>query len=206
MFDRRLKALQGRALTSEEYEARQTGLRSPSAFTVRRSQLWLMREAGLKAAAIGRRLRCSDPWVRAAIQALEAEGVTGLQAKSRARHRPPAPFDVAGREGLKSVSRQSARSFGSDSSRWTLARLAQVAQQPGYRQRQVTPETVGRALARRGSPGNGSGSASTARMPTTPAKKRRDWLKVQTRQPPEWRLLDEDAGWFSRFAQPPAHA
>jgi transposase len=37
-------------------------------------------------------------------------------------------------------------------------------------------------------------------------KKRRDWLKDQARQQPDWVLFDEDESWFSRFAQPAAHA
>ena len=37
-------------------------------------------------------------------------------------------------------------------------------------------------------------------------KKRREWLKNQARQRTDWLLLDEDECWFSRFAQPDAHA
>ena len=37
-------------------------------------------------------------------------------------------------------------------------------------------------------------------------KKRRDWLKDRARQHPDWLLFDEDECWFSRFAQPHAHA
>jgi transposase len=146
-----MKALQVREVTSEEYEALQMGLRSASAFTVRRCQIVLMSaQEGLKAAEIGRRLRCSDQCVRDALHAFEVEGGSCLHEKSRARHRPQATFDAAGREWLKDVMRQSPRSFGYDSSLWTLEVLAELAHQQGYSQRQVTPETVGRALAREG--------------------------------------------------------
>jgi transposase len=146
-----MKALQVRELTSEEYETLQTGLRSASAFTVRRCQILLMSvQEGLKAAEIGRRLRCSDQCVRDALHAFEVEGVSCLQEKSRARHSPQATFDAAGRAWLKSVIRQSPRRFGYNSSLWTLALLAQLAHQQGYSQRQVTPETIGRALAGEG--------------------------------------------------------
>jgi hypothetical protein len=37
-------------------------------------------------------------------------------------------------------------------------------------------------------------------------KKRRDWLKQQAAQHPDWLLVDEDECWFSRFAHPQAHA
>ena len=150
MFDRRMKALQVRELTSKEYEALQTSLRSPAAFTVRRCQILLMSDEGLKAAEIGRRLRCSDQCVRDTLHAFEGEGVRCLQEKSRARHRPQATFDAAGREWLKSVIRQSPRSFGYDSSLWTLELLAELVYQQGYSERQVAPETIGRALAREG--------------------------------------------------------
>jgi transposase len=151
VFDRRMKALQVRELTDEEYEALQTSLRSPSSFTVRRCQILLMSaEEGLKPAEIGRRLRCSDQCVRAAIHAFEAEGLMCLQEKSRARHRQQATFDAAGREWLKSVIRQSPRSFGYDSSLWTLETLAELAYQQSYSEQWVTPETVGRALTREG--------------------------------------------------------
>jgi len=33
-------------------------------------------------------------------------------------------------------------------------------------------------------------------------KKRRDWLKAQAEQHPDWLLVDQDECWFSRFAQP----
>jgi hypothetical protein len=33
-------------------------------------------------------------------------------------------------------------------------------------------------------------------------KKRRDWLKQQAHQHPDWMLVDEDESWFSRFEQP----
>lgn len=146
-----MKALQIRELTSEEYEALQTGLHSPSAFTVRRCQIVLMSaEEGLKAGEIGRRLRCSDQCVREAIHAFEAEGLRCLHEKSRARHSQQATFDAAGRAWLKSVIRQSPRSFGYDSSLWTLGLLAELAHRQGYSERQVNPETVGRALAQAG--------------------------------------------------------
>jgi hypothetical protein len=88
--------------------------------------------------------------VRDALHAFEVEGVSCLHEKSRARHHPQATFDAAGRAWLKDVIRQSPRSFGYDSSLWTLELLAQLAHQQGYSQPQVTAETVGRALARDG--------------------------------------------------------
>lgn len=146
-----MKALYVQELNPEEYQAINAGLRSPSAFTVRRCQILLMSaEEGLKPAEISERLRCSDQCVREAIHAFEAEGLACLQEKSRARHSQQATFDAAGREWLTSVIRQSPRSFGYDSSLWTLDMLAELAYRQGYSERRVTPETISRSLSREG--------------------------------------------------------
>lgn len=138
-----------RELTSEEYDTIKVGLRSASAFTVRRCQILLMSaDKRLKPGAIGQQLHCSDQCVRAALRAFEAEGLDCLREKSRARRSQQATFDAAGREWLKSVIRQSPRSLGYDSSLWTLPMLAELAYRTGYSQRLVNPETVSRALAR----------------------------------------------------------
>jgi transposase len=149
LFDERMKAIYVRKLTTEEYVAIKSGLRSPAAFTVRRCQILLLSaDEQLRSSTIGQRLHCSDQCVRDAIRAFEAEGLSCLRAKSRARHSQQATFDAVGREWLKAVIRQSPRSFGYDSSLWTLAMLAELAYQEGYSERLVNPETVGRALAR----------------------------------------------------------
>jgi transposase len=41
---------------------------------------------------------------------------------------------------------------------------------------------------------------------TTRRKKRRDWLRQTAAQHEDWLLVEEDECWFSRFAQPQAHA
>lgn len=149
VFYGRMKALYVRELTTEENQQIKASLRSSSAFTVRRCQILLMSaDDQLKPGAIGQRLHCSDQCVRDAIHAFEAEGLACLQEQSRARHSQQATFDRAGRTWLKSVVRQSPRSFDYDSSLWTLSTLAELAYREGYSQRLVNPETVSRALAR----------------------------------------------------------
>lgn len=144
-----MKTLYVRKLTTKEYQAIKTGVRSSSAFTVRRCQILLLSaETGLKPREIGERLYCSDQCARDAICAFETEGLTCLQEKSRARHSQQATFDTADRAWLKSVIRQSPRTFGYDSSLWTLDMLAELAYCNGYSERLVNPETVSRALAR----------------------------------------------------------
>lgn len=149
VFDGSMKAKYVRELTTEEYQTIKAGLRSSSAFTVRRCQILLLSaDERLKPGEIGQHLRCSDQCVRDAIRAFEVEGLTYLQAKSRARHSQQATFDTAGRDWLKSVIRQSPRSVGYDRSLWTLDMLAELAYREGYSERMVNPETVSRALAR----------------------------------------------------------
>ena len=144
-----MKAINVRDLTPEEYQTIKAGLRSASAFTVRRCQILLLSaNEQLKPRAIGQQLHCSDQCVRDAIRAFEAEGLACLQEKSRARHSQQATFDAVGREWLQAVIRQSPRSFGYDRSLWTLPMLAEFAYRAGYSQRLVNPETVSRALAR----------------------------------------------------------
>ena len=149
MFDRGMKTLYARDLTEEERQKLKQGLRSSSSFTVRRSQIVLLSaDDRLKPVAMGIRLRCSDQCVRDAIHAFESEGLSSIQTKSRARRTAHATFDQAGRDWLKSVIRQSPRTFGYETSLWTLDILAELAHQEGYSQRLVSAETISRALAR----------------------------------------------------------
>jgi len=151
VFHGGMKALYAREITEAERREIERGLRTSSAFMVRRCQILLMSvDERLKAREIGERLRCSDQCVRDAIRAFEAEGLKSLHAKSRARHSQQATFNQAGRDWLKSIIRQTPRAFGYETSLWTLDRLAELAQREGYSEQLVRAETVGRALAREG--------------------------------------------------------
>ena len=151
VFDGGMKALRVRDITPEERRLIEQGLKSASAFTVRRCQILLMSaDEELKPREIGERLRCSDQWVRDALRAFEQEGTTCLTTKSRARHTPQATFDVVGQQWLTEVIKQSPRTFGYETSIWTLKLLAQFAQREGWSDRVVRPETVGRAVRQAG--------------------------------------------------------
>jgi transposase len=147
VFHGGMKALRVRDITPEERRVIEQGLRSASAFTVRRCQILLMSaDEGLKPREIGERLRCSDQCVREALRAFECEGTNSLVMKSRARQTPQATFDANGRQWLTEVVKQSPRTVGYETSLWTLKLLAQFAQQDGWSAGVVRPETVGRAL------------------------------------------------------------
>jgi transposase len=146
-----MKPLRVRDITPEERRGIEQGVRSASAFTVRRSQILLMSaDEGLKPREIGERLRCSDQCVRDALRSFEREGTACLTMKSRARRTPQATFDANGRQWLTEVIKQSPRTFGYETSLWTLKLLAQFAQQEGWSASVVRPETVGRALRKAG--------------------------------------------------------
>ena len=151
VFHGGMKALRVREITPEERQVIEQGLKSGSAFTVRRCQILLMSaDEELKPREIGERLRCSDQCVRDALRAFEREGTTCLTMKSRARHTPQATFDVEGQQWLTEVIKQSPRTFGYETSIWTLKLLAQFAQREGWSDQVVRPETVGRALREAG--------------------------------------------------------
>ena len=99
VFHGGMKALRVRDITAEERRGIEQGLRSASAFTVRRCQILLMNaDEGLKPCERGARLRCSDQGARDALRAVEREGTDSLAMKSRARQTPQVTFDANGRQ------------------------------------------------------------------------------------------------------------
>ena len=142
-----MKTIYARKLTLEERVAVESGLRSSSAFTVRRCQILLMSsEEGLRAWQIAERLKCSDQTVRRAIHAFEEEGIGCLEAKARARRDEQRAFDEEARERLKALIRRSPREFGYEASLWTLEKLAEVSAAEGLTRRQVSIETMSQTL------------------------------------------------------------
>lgn len=136
-----------RTLTTAEQEALRAGLRSSEAFTVRRCQILLTGAAErLKPREIAARLHCSDQCVRDAINAFQRNGLACLQAKSHAPHHPQEAFDAAGRARLQELVHSSPRSFGQESSVWTLSRLAQVCLAEGLTAELVSDAAIRQAL------------------------------------------------------------
>jgi transposase len=135
-----------RELTEQERHTLEQGLRSSSAFTVRRCQILLSSAAGKTANQIAAELHCSGQGVREVIHAFEREGVGCLQEKSHARCEPQSAFDEAARERLREVIRQSPRQFGHETSVWTLALLAETCEREGIASRSVSADNVGFVL------------------------------------------------------------
>ena len=139
-----------RPLTPEENQAICDGLRSPSAFTLRRCQILSASARGLKPSEIRSRLGCSTQTVRNALRAFAAEGTACLREKS---HRPVSArpvLDDGGCERLRALLHRSPRDFGKPTSLWTLALAAEVAFAEGITARPVSDEAIRRALKRLG--------------------------------------------------------
>ena len=139
-----------RPLSPEESQALRAALRSPSAFTLRRSQILLASAEGLKPSEIRARLGCATQTVRDALRAFTAEGTACLREKShRPRSARPA-LDGPAAERLRSLLHRSPRDFGKPTSLWTLDLAAEVACAAGITPRVLSGESIRQALKRLG--------------------------------------------------------
>jgi hypothetical protein len=131
-----------RPLTADERATLKTGLRSPSAFTVRRCQMLLASAEGQPTPMIARSLRCTDQTVRHAIHAFHQRGCAVLQPQSSRPHTTPTIFDAGACASLRALLHQRPRTFGKPTSRWTLSLAAEVSFAQGLTPRLVSDETI----------------------------------------------------------------
>ena len=137
-------------MTRDENQSIRAGLRSPSAFTLRRCQILTASAEGLKPSEIRSRLGCSTQTVRNALRAFEVEGTACLRENS---HRPKSArpvLDDGWCEQLRALLHRGPRDFGKPTSLWTLALAAEVAFAEGIAARPVSDETIRQALKRLG--------------------------------------------------------
>ena len=139
-----------RPLTADERATLETGLRSPSACTVRRCQILLASAEGQSTTTIARDLRCTDQTVRNTIHAFHQRGLTVLQPLSSRPHSTATIFDAGACESLRALLHQSPRTFGKPTSRWTLALAVESSFAQGLTPRLVSDETMRLALRRLG--------------------------------------------------------
>jgi len=145
-----MKPLYVRKMTEKEVAELKHGLRSRSAFTVRRCQILMKSRSGQKAQAIAKEIHCSDQTVREVIHAYEQEGLRCLREKSRARLDQQALIDETGSQRLQEIIKLSPRIFGYETSIWTRPLLAKVLHQEGFTKRIVSPSNITGALRRAG--------------------------------------------------------
>lgn len=137
-----------RAVSPAEQAGLEAGLRSPNAFTLRRSQILLASYRGQRPSAIAHNLGCAVQTVRNTLHAFEKEGVTCLKQQSSRPKTIHTEFDQPKCEALRAMLHQSPRTYGKPTSVWTLTLAAQVCQELGLTERQVSIETIRLALKR----------------------------------------------------------
>jgi transposase len=139
-----------RRLTNEERTAIEAGRRSSEGFTVRRCQMLLASAQEQSTTTIARQLGCNDQTVRNAIHDFHQRGLAALQPKSSRPHAISEVIDAQGRERLRALLHQSPRTFGKETSIWTLELAAEVSVTVGIASRRVSGQTIHNALAQLG--------------------------------------------------------
>lgn len=142
------RPLRVRAITDDERQIIEDGLRSPVAAVLRRCQIILANADGATAQQIGARLGCSDQWVRIVVHAFNTYGLASLAPRSRRPHTIRVAIDAAGCETLRELLHRSPRELGKPTSVWTLALLAEVAAEQEISAWHVSHETIRQTLAR----------------------------------------------------------
>ena len=131
-----------RPFSAEERLALEQGLRSPSAFVVRRCQGLRKSAEGLTPRQIQKQLGWTDQTVRNAIRALEAEGLAYLKEQSSRPKTAQKLLEGEKLEALQDRLPQSPRDFDLPTSRWTLEGVAQVCFARGLTPTLVSDETI----------------------------------------------------------------
>src|SRR2546430_6666580 len=126
-----------RRLTDEERTEIEAGRRSSEGFTVRRSQMFLLSVQEKTTTMIARIIGCNDQTVRNAIHDFHERGLAALHPKSSRPHTTYEAFDDQGRERLRALLHQSPRTFGKDTSIWTLDLAAEVSVSDGLVSRPI---------------------------------------------------------------------
>jgi transposase len=139
-----------RELSAAERQALEAGLRSSDAFRLRRCQMVRPSARGETARTIARHLSCDDQTVRNAIHDFNAHGLDALTPGSSRPLSVEPTFDAASAERLKALIHQSPRTFGKDTSVWTLDLVADVAFAQGLSPKRVSDEPIRQTLKRLG--------------------------------------------------------
>ena len=162
-----------RSLTASERTTLRAGLRSPQAFTLRRSQTLLLSAEGKTPRQIARQLGCTDQTVRNVIRAFASEGLSCLEQKSSRPKTVKPELDEANCEKLRALLHLSPRTFGKTRSTWTLNTVAEVCFSNQLTSRLVSDETIRDALRRMGVSWKRARDWITSPDPAYARKKRR---------------------------------
>jgi transposase len=196
-----------RPLTDAERRALEDSLRSPDAFVLRRAQIVLASAAGERVGQIAPRVGFSGQAVRNVIHSFNRRGLDILTPGSHHPGVVVSAFDTPRAQALRALLHQSPRTFGQDTSVWTLELAADVAYEHGLTARRVSDETIRATLARMGVRWRRAKEWITSPDPEYARKKaRRDRLIRLAQRHPDWLLGFADEVWWSRLAPPALHA
>jgi transposase len=137
-----------RPLTRQERERLVAGLRSPTAFELRRCQILLASARGERAPAIAHAVGCSVQTVHNVLQAFHARGLASLTRRSSRPRTVRLAFGGGGAEALRALLHQPPRAFDKPTSLWTLELAAAVSFEQGLTATRVSGETIRATLAR----------------------------------------------------------
>ena len=137
-----------RDLTDAERVTLRSGLRSPEAFTLRRSPIVLASADGQPPSRIATTRGCATQTVRDAIRAFHADGVGCLSPRSKAPKTTHPAWPRDRDDDLKALLHQSPRTLGKPTSLWALGLVATVCHEKGWTARVLSPETIRQVLRR----------------------------------------------------------
>ena len=137
-----------RDLTDAERVILRSGLRSPEAFTLRRSQILRARADGQRPARIATTLGCATQTVRDAIRAFPADGVGCLTPRSKAPKTTHPAWPRDRDDDLEGLLHQSPRTRGKPTSLWPLGLVATVCHEKGWTARVLSPDTTRQVFRR----------------------------------------------------------
>jgi transposase len=194
-------------LLAEEKRELEIGLRSPDAFTLRRSQILLASARGHRPSEIAPFLGCAIGTVHNTLHAFRREGLGSLAAKATGPKHPNGAWPRDHDEELRELLHLSPRTFGKPRSLWTLALLADVCFEQKITARRLSAQAFSTILARMDINWKRARDWMTSPDPEYAAKKaRRDYLLRVSADHPEWAIGFEDEVWWSRIAQPKVRA
>ena len=139
-----------RALTDEERQQLEAGLRAAEAFELRRCQILLASGRGQRAPVLAEAVGCDEETARNVIKAFNAEGLTVLKRRSTRPQHTQVAFTPENAEGLRELLHRRPREFGKATSLWTLELAADVSFEQGLTRERVTDETIRLTLKRLG--------------------------------------------------------
>lgn len=139
-----------REMTDAEREYIQAGLRSRDSFVLRRCQILLASDRKESALSIAHQVGCSDDTVQNVIKGFNTKGLEVLKMGSRRPHTSQSAFTPKSAARLKEILRQSPRTFGKETSCWTLELAAEVSFENDLTRERVSDETIRNTLKRLG--------------------------------------------------------